>query len=357
MEDDSKLPAALTKQVEDYPGYGDTHHRDLGDSQEEDENVIHVVVKRTGMAESPCLELTIERDATVMNLKTLIQDELADESPCLMVPVERQRLIYQGRMLINNDHGLLDDVKMKPDKVNYVHLAPLPKGATPTLRKRNENKVVVSSSIHHPRHQQQQRLRSARRAQRAFTPYRISSVRNTLPDPAVVVSSSSATEGLRDLTTMNRLLCTGSRLSPQLTQMGLGSRLNAPSLAGLVHHSPALHHAETLLGGLPPPQELLGDATTAEVRDMSTILSLCHLLPSSLSQHLAPTSRGLYGAASADETIVLLDEMSQRCASLSSSLRANRSSNNTTTNTTSSINRPAAVAMGLQGIGLPLGYF
>lgn len=325
MDEDSKLPAR--KQVE--VSFDNVDSREW--SPDEDENVLHVVVKRTGMAETPCLELTIERDATVMNLKRLIQDELADESPCLMVPVERQRLIFQGKMLTNDEHSLLDDLRMKPEKVNYVHLAPLPKGATPSVRKRTENKSAAS---------QRQRMRGSRRAQRAFNPYNISALRNT-PDPMnVSSSSSSAAAELQELSRVNQWLC--DRYAPRAGVFD--GQLGRPSLAGLLQQpspSSSTLRMDTVLGLSRP----LGETPT---RDVNSILSLCQLLPRSLSHQLAPT-RTPY-ADHVNETIVLLDEMSQRCASLSSSLRSNRQNNNSNIDSNS-------LPVGLQGIHLPLGYF
>mmetsp|Transcript_22202 Transcript_22202/g.32773 ORF Transcript_22202/g.32773 Transcript_22202/m.32773 type:complete len:274 (-) Transcript_22202:1011-1832(-) len=102
--------------------------------------VIEIMVKRPCRSEIPSLEISIAGNATVLELKTVIREELADESPCLMVPVERQRLLFAGKMLSNNDSRLVEDIGMRKDTINYIHLAPIPKGNIPTKRTSLENK-------------------------------------------------------------------------------------------------------------------------------------------------------------------------------------------------------------------------
>jgi len=354
MDNDSKLPAISDKQVLDYAYISADNDKgdawtgdDAGD--DDGDNLIHIVVKRSARVEVPCLELSIERGATVMDLKTLIQDELADESPCLVVPVERQRLIFQGRMLTDNDQSLADDVKMKLDQVNYVHLAPLPKGATPTTRKQSENKVST------PTQRRQQRRRASRRSERTFNPYTVppttrrqpsaSSIPNTPPIHMGPNRSLHELAGLQ----LNPLLCESSRIPPPPFTLGTEDQLHRPPVPPVV--PPSVLSMDTVfgLGGAGRHDLAVTDTDQAILQDTQAILPFCRLLPRNLNQIVA-------GGVQADrlnveETIVILDELSRRSASLSQSLRL------ATQAQPQVLSVQNTIPLTMQGIGLPLGHF
>ena len=116
---------------------GDTHVEDLVDdsslSNEEGINdkdfrtTLQIVVKRVGKGDGDVLCLEVDADASVLDLKTRISEQLAARND--QVPVERQRLVYFGRMLRDNEQTLGESgVKMQAEAVNYVHLSPLPEG-------------------------------------------------------------------------------------------------------------------------------------------------------------------------------------------------------------------------------------
>ena len=97
---------------------------------DEDEH-LEIVVKRVGKGDNDVLSLRLDPTKTVFDLKCQIQ-EITQKNKDL-IPVERQRLVYFGRMLRDNEELLgSDGVKMKPEVTNYIHLSPLPDGATPS---------------------------------------------------------------------------------------------------------------------------------------------------------------------------------------------------------------------------------
>lgn len=106
---------------------------------DDEEELMTVIVKMVGNTEDT--ELFVSQDASVLDLKTSIHEELA-------LPAERQRLIFSGRMLSNDDDFLVDDVKMLVDAPNYIHLAPIPERAAGepniTRRTQNENDNLLS---------------------------------------------------------------------------------------------------------------------------------------------------------------------------------------------------------------------
>lgn len=105
-----------------------------------DQGMIKIIIKRVGSsrAEDSSLELFVSQEASVLDLKRKIAGELAVQKNEEQVPVERQRLIFAGRLLVD-DHSLVDDVKMTVDLPNYVHLAPIPEGVEPSNRRSIEN--------------------------------------------------------------------------------------------------------------------------------------------------------------------------------------------------------------------------
>ena len=121
-----------------------------------DEMLVKIVVKRTGAAESASLYLSMNPSATVHDLKTMIQDELANGvEPREQIPVERLRLVFSGRMLTNEGETVVADLKMKTDEINFIHLVPIPKGASYSHRKNSENvtsrrTALREQRLHHP---------------------------------------------------------------------------------------------------------------------------------------------------------------------------------------------------------------
>ena len=109
--DDFKLPAFCPQQDENNSHTDDEVVFDEDESHN-DVGLLQIAVKRIGNGQVACLDFSIEENATVLDLKLLIQDELADDSPTLIVPLERQRLIFAGKMLTNNNMTLLEEVKM-----------------------------------------------------------------------------------------------------------------------------------------------------------------------------------------------------------------------------------------------------
>jgi hypothetical protein len=149
----------------------------LSDDEDEAESeieMIKIIVKIVGEAED--LELSIPDFATVLDLKEEISEKLiASDSSKKDLPVHRQRLIFGGRML-HDDDFLLDDVKMKLDRPNHVHLAPIPRRVVaPGSQQRNQGASSVYSeegSPHSPsggRPLRRLRSRELRRSQ--VSPY------------------------------------------------------------------------------------------------------------------------------------------------------------------------------------------
>lgn len=117
--------------------------------------LLEIVVKRVGKGESDIISLHVDPNASVLDLKTQISQELASKDNDETIPVDRQRLVYFGRMLRDNEEVLgSDSIKMKLEVINYVHLSPLPEGAKPSPRS-------TSSSRESSRHHHYSGLRSA----------------------------------------------------------------------------------------------------------------------------------------------------------------------------------------------------
>lgn len=234
-----------------------------------EEELIQIVVKRTGGSEAPCLELSIEKSATVLNLKTLIQDELADESPVLMVPVQRQRLLFSGKMLTDNDLKLVADIKMRPDKVNYIHLAPLPKNISPSARTPMENKASQRTTT--PRRPPKSRSGRSTRVQHPYGNFLSRRAENT-PPPAASCADNGAPQSLFQLMLNNQ----------------------APMMD------------ETI------------------VNDSNDLMPLCRVIRSNVSQIInGANSNDEHAMLATEQTILLLDQLSNRSTSIARSLRAN----------------------------------
>lgn len=240
-----------------------------------EEELIQIVVKRTGGSEAPCLELSIEKSATVLNLKTLIQDELADESPVLMVPVQRQRLLFSGKMLTDNDLKLVDDIKMRPDKVNYIHLAPLPKNIAPSARTPMENKASQRTTT--PRRPPKGRSSRSTRVH-PYGNFLSRRAENTPPPAATCADNNNG--------------------APQsLFQLMLNNNHN--------NQAP-----------------IMMDETI--VNDSNDLMPLCRVIRSNVSQIInGANSNDEHAMLATEQTILLLDQLSNRSTSIARSLRAN----------------------------------
>ena len=104
------------------------------------EELLDIVVKRVGKGDGDALSLRLNPSKTVFDLKCQIQ-ELTEKKDKDLIPVDRQRLVYFGRMLRDNEELLgRDGIKMKPEVTNYIHLSPLPEGATPSPRNAASNR-------------------------------------------------------------------------------------------------------------------------------------------------------------------------------------------------------------------------
>jgi len=254
-------------------------------------DLIQIVVKRTGGSEAPCLELSIENDATVINLKTLIQDELADESPCLMVPVDRQRLLYAGKMLTDNNLKLVNDIKMRTDSVNYIVLAPLPKNVAPTARTPLENKS--------------QSRRQKTRSNRMPRPYSVPLVVRRCCQPEETISTQpSLGRAFREGSPpRHNSACSGAHDQVFLNHMARQSLF--PSLEAMLGNS----------------HSMIDDA----VLNASELMPLCGVITSNVSEILDCNSsdQDEHVMRTTEQTILLLDQLSQRSTTLARSLRAN----------------------------------
>jgi hypothetical protein len=109
------------------------------------EAMLRIVVKKVGKGDGDVLSLEVNPSASVLDLKSLISEQLAAKDD--RVSVERQRLIYFGRMLLDNEQTLgSSGIKMKPETINYVHLSPLPEGAKPNVPPTSSRTAAASSS-------------------------------------------------------------------------------------------------------------------------------------------------------------------------------------------------------------------
>jgi hypothetical protein len=156
-------------------------------SETDRSKLLEIVVKRVGKGESDVLSLHVDPNASVLDLKTQISQELASKDNDETVPVDRQRLVYFGRMLRDNEEVLgSDSIKMKLEVTNYVHLSPLPEGAKPSPRS-------TSASRESSRQQHYSSLRSAAAAGNHLNSASFSF--STRPSSA----SSSAAADLREI--------------------------------------------------------------------------------------------------------------------------------------------------------------
>jgi hypothetical protein len=122
---------------------------------------LQIVVKQVGKRERDMLNLKIDPSASVLDLKTLISEELSAKND--RVPVDRQRLVYFGRMLLDNEEVLgSKGIKMQTEKPNYIHLSPLPAGAKPSKRS-NRSCLSPSSAVEVATSSLQSELERARR--------------------------------------------------------------------------------------------------------------------------------------------------------------------------------------------------
>lgn len=283
MNTDCKLPASALRDQQNRGRVGRAASFDSILTEDEllpEEELIQIVVKRTGGSEAPCLELSIEKSATVLNLKTLIQDELADESPCLMVPVQRQRLLFSGKMLTDNELKLVDDIKMKPDKLNYIHLAPLPKNIAPSARTPMENKC-----------QRTLRRPPKSRSTRANHPYgnflttRRQSSENVPPRAYVPPSTNT--------------MCSSADMATQMAPQSLFRPLE------LMLNNQAPMMDETILN------------------ESNDLMPLCRVIRSNVSQIINGANHDERAMLATEQTILLLDQLSSRSTSLARSLRVN----------------------------------
>jgi len=116
------------------------------DSNSKDDNVLQIMVRRVGRAENESLQIFLEQDASVLDLKETIAVTLDEKDDEVVIPVERQRLIFSGKMLRNDAERLVADLHMKAgkDQTHFVHLTPLPKGAAPSVRTVRETPAAVT---------------------------------------------------------------------------------------------------------------------------------------------------------------------------------------------------------------------
>jgi hypothetical protein len=210
-------------------------HTIHGGEDANDEELVQVVVKRTGAAESASLYLSMDPSATVHDLKTTIQEELANGvEPREHIPIERMRLVFSGRMLTNEGETVVSDLKMKTDAINYIHLIPIPKGAVCSLRKNSEN---VTSR------------RSASREQRRHHPYRTSVREHSRHEQGAVGGPDNGPVQQR-----NHLLSSHLNLSSLMTHA----------------HLQALHQHQAVQGPLP------GESTS---RQLASLEGMLHQMP------------------------------------------------------------------------------
>lgn len=257
-------------------------------------DLIQIVVKRTGGSEAPCLELSIEKDATVMDLKTLIQDELADESPCLMVPVERQRLLFLGKMLTNDALKLADDIKMKVGSLNYIHLAPLPKNVIPSARTPLENRSSQASTTR----------RQKNRSRRMDRPYSMP-MRRRQDDPTTTTRTSTTRAFLAQ---PRPVACSSSSESQAFHHMMAPQSL-FPSL-------------DAMLVGNHNGSMLLDDSVLTAASN--ELMPLCRVINSNVSQIIHTSAMDdEHTMLATEQTIILLDQLAQRSSTLARSLRTN----------------------------------
>jgi hypothetical protein len=271
-----------------------------------DVSVLQVAIKRTGASESSTLKLSIDRDATVRDLKRMIEREILVSHNEIMPP-ERQRLICSGRMLSNDDEQLLSVIKMKNDAVNYIHLAPLPKGATPALRKQQASDFGISRSDL-PRlssHSSVVRREHRRRSSRAYSPY-----------PEQLVSYSQRMREVDSETEVGHRVPLASELlmnSSFLHQQELSSPVYTTPLAVLPVDMAVT--TSTTFGGINPVY--IAELERTVLHDVAALLPLSRVLPGSLYQ--------VAGEGSLPDTggmVLLLEQIAHRSMILSLSLRS-----------------------------------
>lgn len=141
---------------------------DEGEEVESEIGTIKVIVKIVGETEGD-LELFLSDYSTVWDLKNQISEKLAAGSR-KDVPIHRQRLIFAGKMLEDDDF-LVDDVNMKLDFPNHVHLAPIPSSKTIPPKHRMERASPVYSDEESLPSPYTRRLRSRELRRSQVSPY------------------------------------------------------------------------------------------------------------------------------------------------------------------------------------------
>lgn len=310
-----------------------------GKSNSDQEGVMKIIIKRVGNSmEDASLELLVSQEASVLDLKKRITEELADQkNDC--VPVERQRLIFSGRLLVDDD-SLVADVKMMVDSPNYVHLAPIPDGLGPSNRRNNENaglSVARRPSLSHGRGTS----RELRRSQES--PYGLI---ESLIERRRSEDSRYGSEHVR------RVYEHESASRAALLQHFFYSQVSAARQEANLTSDYAVHpmicQEPMLLAAIPaviPVSQLvlgplrldagimgidqgLGDDLGRDIwRRINELLPLCRVMPEQLirslttvgsdSDHLAE----LHYQTELEQTASVLDQVAQRGAELSSSLR------------------------------------
>ena len=361
MEDDGK-PEVVTSMegntVFVTPNRAATRAYDADDDETSDDEsasdfnvgMIRVVVKMpTAAAEN--LELSVSQEASVLDLKKRITEELAIKSNDV-VPVERQRLIFSGRMLTNNDDFLVDDINMSLHSPNYLHLAPLPQGVEPSHRRRHENAAASSDEERRPpltrsRATRHLNTRDLRRSQ--ASPYGLHSeatrsgqhrrprhsqsqtTRPQLPNIPVYDTSIQPAAFPAAGLSVRPMYCQEQPVFFAAQPIGFADALALSASLEAVTVPVATAMVSPLALDATPmglsSQVLAEDIRRDIWRRTNEILPLCRVLPDQLIRSIAASGfnpdrlQELRHRAELDDTATLLEQVAQRSYALANSLR------------------------------------
>lgn len=301
-------------------------------SEEKQGHTLQVIVRRVGKPENESLELSMDMDASVLDLKQIIEKELnKDGKEDNVVPVNRQRLIFSGKLL-RDDAQRLKDADMNAGKKHFVHLSPLPKGVTSSTRTARELSVQAPATVENNAQQRARRVgpqsRRRRRAENpsgsgAYHPYafavpsRLQSSMDGLrsdrafSEEAQVPAQFSAAESI--------LASERAAFASNLTETDLNwlCSLTQPSgnssVASLLQLQNLQQHDAALLSN-PLVLETLRSAATSD------LLSSRLINPQGISS-FAGTSAGVGIQASQRDLADLLDRIAQNAGELATTLR------------------------------------